>query len=68
MLSVPFIAAGETEPSQPLTFEAGSSTPIQDLMRGRRRLVSNEEYEPATILVLKIFSSSGDGLGTSPSA
>jgi hypothetical protein len=63
MLSVAFIPAGETEPSQPLVFGPGSSTPFQSLMPGTRRVVSNDEDEPATILVLTI-SSSSEGIGT----
>lgn len=62
-VSVAFIPAGETEPSQPLTYGPGSSTPFQSLMPGTRRVVSNDEDEPATILVLTI-SSSGAGVGT----
>jgi hypothetical protein len=67
MLRVAFIPAGETVPSQPLVFGPGSSTPFQSLMPGTRRVVRNDEDEPATILVLTI-SSGGEGVGTPVSA
>jgi hypothetical protein len=67
MLSAAFIPADETERSQPLIFALRSSTPFQSLMPGTRRVVSGEEDELATILVLTI-SSSGEGLGTPASA
>ncbi len=67
MLSVAFIPAGATEPSQPLVFGPGSSTPFQILMPGTRRVVRNDKDEPATILVLTI-SSSGEAVGTPASA
>jgi hypothetical protein len=52
--SFAFIPAGETEPSQPLVYGPGSSTPLSRVQAGARRVVSNDREEPATLLVLSI--------------
>jgi hypothetical protein len=62
-VSLAFIPAGQTEPGTPLSYEAGRTAPFLPAQLGTRRVVSNDEDEPATILVLTI-SPAGEGAGT----
>lgn len=52
--SFAFIPAGETEPSQPLVYGPGSSTPLSSVQVEAQRVVSNDREEPLTLLVLTI--------------
>lgn len=61
--SFAFIPAGETEPSQPLVYGPGSSTPLSSVQAGARRVVSNDREEPATLLILTI-APADDGSST----
>ena len=54
MVGITVIPAGETEPSQPLVYGPGSSTPMIGVRSETRRVVSNDGDEPAAILVLEI--------------
>ena len=61
--SFAFIPAGETEPSQPLVYGPGSSTPLSSVQTGARRVVSNDGEEPVTLLILTI-APAGNGAAT----
>ena len=62
-VSVGFIPAGETEPSQRLVYGPGSSTPLGSAQAGAQRVVSNDREESATLLVLTI-APAGNGAAT----